>query len=510
MRWLWLLLLLALLISSVGKAELVPAPLVARLSHNTSEQHLAVVEINQTSMPPSAEWFRIRATTTLAEKYDRPCYPYSQCWFHRTAPKVAKLHQNPLGIQQLAFNVLGDGRPGASITLIVEAWSDRTDLGDGSSASLLASSDPLTFTFDDHGFASQIHFGNFTAIENNIGTVTIAAKPADQTWYAMAKLITWYGYVLTGSTGIGGNGGNVLAGESDKPGSRLLPAFSIDPNALGDQYTTREFSVPQINVSYSQPGIHFLGIYSAWNGEYGVDGSCGSQPGWPRDLSTGKQFQPFAVITPWENGTVPSLPPAFDGPTIVTKPIPGDWRLALRSDSVTVFHGCVVYLRAVNGPQFPNGGQWAPEVVELEIPHGLQLMLPSAYQLAAYQRCTINGGVGYTNVSNVSSGYTGGGAIPLGYSRFRLNKYPKCEWSYINTDIELRFEVVNASLRAVGESFPHGRIRAYTGVANQQRSDNWQPLAIKVKPLIPVCRRPSQRAVVCHDLEGSWFHDCPW
>jgi hypothetical protein len=500
----WLVLLALLASSDQGKAgvQLTPPLLVARLSYNTSVQHLAVVEINQTSVPPTAQWFRIRNTTMLNEKYDRPCYPYSQCWFYRTAPKDAKLHQAPLGIQQLAFNVLGNARPGASVKLVVEAWSDRTDLGDGSSASLMASSEPLTFTFDDHGFASQIHFGDFLATENTIGTVTIVAKPDDQSTYAMAKLITWYGYALTGRTV---SDAKVSVAESETSGGsgpRLLPAFSIDPNALGDQYTTREFSLPEINVSYSQPGVHFLGIYSAWNGEYGVDGSCGSQPGWPRDLSTGKQFQPFAVITPWENGTVPSLPAAFDGPKLVTKPIPGNWRLALRSDRVTVFHGCVVYLRAINGPRFPNGGQWAPDVVELEIPQGLQLVLPST-------TCAIDGGVGYNNVSNVSSGHTGGGAVPLGYSRFRLNKHPKCEWSYINTDIELRFEVVNASLRAGGGTFPHARIRAYSGVSNQQRSDNWQPLAITVKPVIPVAALPKRLHTSFCDTVSRPFVDDP-
>eukprot|EP01052_Picozoa_sp_SAG31_P027229 SAG31_NODE_2531_length_5555_cov_4.715909_1_plen_952_part_00 len=484
--------------SSEGKLGLVP-PLVARLSYTTSERHLAVVEINQTSMPPLAEWFRIRSITPLTEKYDRPCYPYNQCWFHRTAPKDAKHHQAPLGTQQLAFNVLGDARPGSTVALVVEALSDRTDLSDGSRASLLASSEPLNFTFDDHGFASQIHFGNFTAVENNIGTVTIRARPASQTWYAMAKLITWYGYVLTDSNG---SGDNVPAAQSDTSGPRLLPAFSIAPNEFGDQYTTREFPLPEINVSYSQPGVHFLGIYSAWNGEYGVDGSCGSQPGWPRDLSTGKLFQPFAVITPWENGTIPSLPPTFDGPKFVTKPIPGDWRLALHSHRVTVFHGCVVYLRAVNGPRFPNGGQWAAEVVELEIPHGLQLMLPSG-------SCAIDGGVGYKNISNVTSGHTGGGGVPVGYSRFRLNKHPKCEWSYINTDIELRFEVVDASLRTVGGSFPRARIRAYTGVPNQQRSDNWQPLTITVKPFMPVAALPKRLHTSFCDTVSRPFVDDP-
>lgn len=167
-----------------------------------------------------------------------------------------------------------------------------------------------------------------------------------------------------------------------------------------------------------------------------------------------------------------------------------------------MFHGCVVYLRAVNGPRFPNGGQWAPEMVELEIPHGLQLVLPST-------TCTVDGGVGYNNISNVTSGHTGGGAVPLGYSRVRLNKYPKCEWAYINTDIELRFEVVNANLRAVGGIFPRAKIRAYTGAPNQQRADNWQPLAITVKPLIPVASLPKRLHTSFCDTVSRPFVDDP-
>ena len=121
----------------------------------------------------------------------------------------------------------------------------------------------------------------------------------------------------------------------------------------------------------------------------------------------------FAIITPWENGTVPALPPNFDGPKLITKPIPGDWRLALRVDKMTVFDGGIVFVRAVQGPAFPNGGVWAPQVVELDVPKGLRIMLtPGA---------GTTGGFGYQNVTDVSGG-SGGGPVPAGYKRLRLNK----------------------------------------------------------------------------------------
>lgn len=180
-----------------------------------------------------------------------------------------------------------------------------------------------------------------------------------------AKLVSWYGYLPAPS-----------AAADSTSAENKLPTFTLDTALVGDQYFTREFPKPSINVSFSQPGVHFVGIYSAWNGEYGESSGTGIHlPPWPRD-STGKGFQPFAIITPWENGTVPALPPNFDGPKFVTKPIPGDWRLALRVDHMTVFNGGVVYVRAVNGPAYPNGGAWAPQVVELDVPKGLRIIVP--------------------------------------------------------------------------------------------------------------------------------------
>ena len=106
-----------------------------------------------------------------------------KCWFHRTAPKNASLQQGPIGIQQLPFSALADAAPGTNITLVVEAWSDRNDLGDGSKAELLATSAPLTFTYDDKGFSSKASFVNFAAVQTAIGDVTISAQPADTGFY---------------------------------------------------------------------------------------------------------------------------------------------------------------------------------------------------------------------------------------------------------------------------------------------------------------------------------------
>lgn len=123
----------------------------------------------------------------------------------------------------------------------------------------------------------------------------------------------------------------------------------------GEDYTVRAFSPPSVNISFSQPGVHFVGIYCAWDGwmDGGDDGTCEHLGDWPRDLKTGKAFQPYAIVTPFQNGTVPALPLNFDGPRLITKPIPGDWRLALRVSKMTVFNGGIVFIRAVHGPAFP-------------------------------------------------------------------------------------------------------------------------------------------------------------
>ena len=47
-----------------------------------------------------------------------------------------------------------------------------------------------------------------------------------------------------------------------------MPSFELDTVALGDQYSTRLFPTPTANLSFSGPGVHYVGIYGAWNGGF--------------------------------------------------------------------------------------------------------------------------------------------------------------------------------------------------------------------------------------------------
>ena len=63
----------------------------------------------------------------------------------------------------------------------------------------------------------------------------------------MVKLIDWSGYEATpghSTTGLMGS---------------ALPTFSGNSGLLGDVYTTSEFTTPSVNVSYSRPGVRFVG-----------------------------------------------------------------------------------------------------------------------------------------------------------------------------------------------------------------------------------------------------------
>ena len=154
-------------------------------------------------------------------------------------------------------------------------------------------------------------------------------------------------------------------------------------------------------------------------------------------------------MVPWENGTIPPLPENFDGPVHVAPPIPGDWRLALRVNRLVVFHGGVAELRCVHGPSYPNGGEFAPEVVEIEVPHGLEIVPPPPCRAPG---C---GSTGYQNVTDVSS-ESGGGTVPSGYKRLRLEKPKAAEWSYLNLAVEIKTAVTDAKLE--GKTFALSRV----------------------------------------------------
>ena len=218
------------------------APLGAKLSPAASSGPCTVLEIDQSSVPADTTWFRLRgATADMPPPMAGVDSPGGE-WFRRTAAKPAG--ESPQGIQQHPFmgtGVFNAGNvreivpcnlsaPRTAQAFVVEAWSDRNDLSDGGAAKLLASSTPLTFTFDDQGFSKALKFQDFAAAGSTLvpGMVTVTAQPSNATAMAMAKLVSWYGFTP------------LPAAASED--NTALPKFGLATAFLGDQYTTREFS----------------------------------------------------------------------------------------------------------------------------------------------------------------------------------------------------------------------------------------------------------------------------
>ena len=240
--------------SKLSAFPLASSVVVVTLNPAVSAKGVSVASVRQSSIPAAATWLKLRTLIPPApypSRTDEENWPCGdKCWFVKTKPKDKSHFQGPLGIQQLRFTGM------ANLTLIVEAWSDRNDLGDGAKATLLATSPRLAYTFDDKGFAEVRHmhrlvqylpvrlssfrrqvtaeslscaclalagllwqvasFGNFTAVETSIGSVTITAHATDPTWYAKAKLIAWYGFAPVAGSGTGTS----------------LPGFTLDSTLL--------------------------------------------------------------------------------------------------------------------------------------------------------------------------------------------------------------------------------------------------------------------------------------
>ena len=104
---------------------------------------------------------------------------------------------------------------------------------------------------------------------------------------------------------------------------------------------------PALNRSYSRPGVYFVEVLGVWNGESvgpDRDEDLGVKTKEKFPLDASGKFQPAAIVIPFENGTHPALPPGFSGPIHVGAAIPGDFRLALNVEHVTVFSGGSLHL----------------------------------------------------------------------------------------------------------------------------------------------------------------------
>ena len=125
---------------------------------------------------------------------------------------------------------------------------------------------------------------------------TSAPQPDDHHWAAGGGLqashrphFPWFGF-------------RVLAQPPSGP-----PTFRIDEDLLDAVYSTRLVSPPRVSLSLSLPGVYFVGMYGAFNGdEDGADiPALGvrTETQFPTGPDTGfGTFQPFAIVVPWENG----------------------------------------------------------------------------------------------------------------------------------------------------------------------------------------------------------------
>ena len=237
----------------------------AALRPSASRHVFTVLEIEQAGVPGATTWFRVRPAepggTMPTPVVPDGSTPSGQ-WFSRAAPTGAGVQ--PKGVQQYAFAAAQmensgseDGVPPAALeprqvrSYVVEAWSDRTDLGPNA-GELLASSAALRFTFDDGGFSCGLRFEHFAVEEHGPGRVTVSAMPSNASLYARAETVTWFGM-------------------RPRPAAAApaLPSFSLDTMLVGADYSTRLLSPPRITLAFSSPGVHYLGIYGAWNGGYG-------------------------------------------------------------------------------------------------------------------------------------------------------------------------------------------------------------------------------------------------
>jgi len=199
-----------------------------------------VLNVEQSTIPPDATWFRLRRAEAAA-LMPAPIHPDRHCgsgfWFLRTPPKPPGQH--PRDVQQLPFQATGMFNAGLEPTVVpvnltgeqtltsyvVEAWTDRSDLGvTAPAARLLATSAILSFSFDDLGFSRGLQFHNFSVSEVAPGWVTVRAQPSDAQMFRLAQSVTWAAFQPTSHVN-----------------SRGRPLFSLDTSLLNDKYDTDQY-----------------------------------------------------------------------------------------------------------------------------------------------------------------------------------------------------------------------------------------------------------------------------
>jgi hypothetical protein len=284
------------------------------------------------------------------------------------------------------------------------------------------------------------------------GAVRLTLVPADSEsdpFVAQTQRCWWFRYKYTGTTkGVAGFAEDVTIEKSLEP-----PTFDLSVSLGGT--------------------VYFVGIFGSFS--KGISG--GFPQGAPGFVSqraplveltaTTTGFQPLALIIPFANGTVPSLPVGFKGPQMQLSPIPGDARFALQpsedkaSTQVTFFDGGAISMRLL----YPDT-KTPVQYVELELPSCMTVQNTSKnYKYTVSPAPSMSGG-GHAG----GGGGSGGG----GSHRVRLTPYPVGSWASAQRNIWL-----HPLISCATPSTQTVKIRPLLTEASAQLTDNWQVSAVQ-------------------------------
>ena len=251
----------------------------------------------------------------------------------------------------------------------VEAWDDRVMAQTGGPAAkgrlAWKSSKPLDVFFD-HTFTSiQFLKPNVTSLGAGEGLVEFQPHPVDA-----GRL--WAAVELFFFCRVGPTGNHTADG---------VPIFS---NNCASQY---QFGSNRFRVAWTAPGIYYIALNGAWNGNTmhtvmlsplnGIETALFPQVDLPTGADPRGRFQPLALIVPFENGTLPLPPRGFKGVSHVLPPIVGDRRIALTKLHLTWFSGAHFFLplRSTAGGSLPSDRPWTPTVaLDVDLPVGCELV----------------------------------------------------------------------------------------------------------------------------------------
>jgi hypothetical protein len=375
---------------------------------------------------PGARWYKLERVADPEGTQVITDDPYYPLWFDH--PERVVRFTSTWGRRS------ADDGP---LYLRVSGWTEKEANG---GVRVSRYSDVLAVHYD-HRFENLEFDIEVEVDEARPGEAVLRAVPLDPSLAAQAELYAWWPYTPEDGVRFRGEGLFELTAE------------------------------PVLRVVFSQPGIRYIGLHSAWNGTYGYTFATPATGLRTRSYpQVDGRFVPVALIVPHEDGTTDSPPPGFTGPQVMLPPIPGDVRFALRKEAITLFDGGSLFL--------PLGGA-KPITVEVQLPVGVELLdyRPAHAPAFAYA------------VHDISD-TVDDGSLPPGYRRYRLVKdRPDRDWSYLNRVLPLYVRFTSPDVIGQEGLFMH--LRGYNRPADAARQDNWQVLRIRcvALPDVPLPRR---------------------